>query len=89
MNAYGYKANVRAKRNTSALGTAIRFLRAVFAVICERIGAAELRVAAVVASFMVALGIVGGMECGAVSIYVGLPICIVLAVAALLTHFDD
>lgn len=89
MNAYGYRTNVRAKRNTSALGTAIRFLRAVFAVICERISAAEIRVLAVVASFVIALGVVGGMECGAVSIYIGLPICIVLAAAALLTHFDD
>ncbi|MBQ6893002.1 MAG: hypothetical protein IJN48_02240 [Clostridia bacterium] len=88
MNAYGYKVNTRA-RKSSAFGTAIRFLRAVFEVIGERIGAAELRIAAVVVSFGIALGFVGGMECGAVPLYIGLPACIILATSALLTHFDD
>jgi hypothetical protein len=89
MNAYGYRTNVRARRNTSAIGTIIRFLRAVFEVICERVSAFELRVVAVAVSFVISLGIVGGMECGAVPLYIGLPVCIVLAVAALLTHIDD
>ena len=89
MNAYGYRTNVRARRNTSAIGTIIRFLRAVFEVICERVSAFELRVVAVAVSFVVSLSIVGGMESGAVPLYIGLPVCIVLAVAALLTHIDD
>ena len=89
MNAYGYRTNVGARRNTSALGTIIRFLRAVFEVVCERVSAFELRVVAVAVSFAISLGIVGGMECGAVPLYIGLPVCIVLAVAALLTHIDD
>ena len=89
MNAYGYRTNVRVKKNTTAIGTAIRFLRAVFSVIGERIGAVELRIAAVIASFILTVGIAGGMESGNVPIYIGLPICITLAVAALLTHFDD
>ena len=89
MNAYGYKENVRVKRNRSAFNTIIRFLRAVFEVICERVGASELRVAAVVVSFAASLGLVGGMECGTVPVYIGLPICLILAAAALLTHFDD
>ena len=89
MNAYGYRPNTRVKKNTSALGTAIRFMRAVFSVLGERIGALELRIASVIASFIVTLGIVGGMECGNVPIYIGLPVCIILTIAALLTHFDD
>ncbi len=89
MNAYGYRENVRVKRNRSAFNTIARFLRAVFEVIMERVGAYEIRVAAVVCSFVVALGLVGGMECGSVPLYIGLPICLVLAVAVLLTHFDD
>lgn len=89
MNAYGYRENVRVKRNRSAFNTIARFLRAVFEVIMERVGAYEIRVAAVVCSFVVALGLVGGMECGSVPLYIGLPICLVLAVAVLLTHFDE
>lgn len=89
MNAYGYRENVRVKRNRSVLNTIIRFLRAVFEVLCERISATEVRIAAVVGSFVIALGLVGGMECGSVPVYIGLPICLVLAAAALLTHFDE
>ena len=89
MNAYGYKENVRVKKNRSAFNTIARFLRAVIETVMERIGAYEIRVASVVCSFVVALGFVGGMECGAVPLYIGLPICLVLAAAALLTHFDD
>ena len=89
MNAYGYRANTRVKKNTSTLSTVVRFLRAVFSVLAERIGAVELRIASVIASFVVTLGIVGGMECGNIPIYIGLPICIILSIAALLTHFDD
>lgn len=89
MNAYGYKVNSRVKKNSSALGTAIRFMRAVFSVLGERIGAVELRIASVIAGFIVTLGVVGGMECGSVPIYIGLPVCIILTIAALLTHFDD
>ena len=89
MNAYGYRENVRAKRNRSAFNTIARFLRAVFETIMERIGAYEIRLAAVACSFVVALGVAGGMECGTVPLYIGLPICLVLAAAVLLTHFDD
>ena len=89
MNAYGYRENVRVKRNRSVFNTIIRFLRAVFEVICERISASEIRIAAVIGSFVVSLGLVGGMECGTVPLYIGLPICLILAAAALLTHFDN
>ncbi|MBE6679404.1 MAG: hypothetical protein E7598_02650 [Ruminococcaceae bacterium] len=89
MNAYGYKGNVRTKKNRSAFNTIARFLRAVFEVIAERVGAYEIRVASVVCSFVIALGFVGGMEHGSVPLYIGLPVCLVLAAAALLTHFDD
>ncbi len=89
MNAYGFKENVRVKKNRSVFNTIARFMRAVFEVIMERIGAYEVRVAAVALSFLTALGLVGGMECGTVPLYIGLPICLVLAVAVLLTHFDD
>ncbi|MBQ8836666.1 MAG: hypothetical protein IJ002_04060 [Clostridia bacterium] len=88
MNAYGYRTNVRTKKHT-ALGTAVRFLRAVYEVLRERIGACEIRIAATLVNFVVALGVVGGMESGSISMYVGLPVCVALAIAALLTHFDD
>lgn len=89
MNAYGYRENSKVKRNRSALATAIRFMRAVFEVICERITANGVRTAAVVISFLLALGIVGGMESGAISLYIGLPVCLIIGAASLLMHFDD
>lgn len=89
MNAYGYNTNRRVAKGYSRFNTIVRFLRAVIAVIAERIGAFELRVIAVAASFAVTLGIVGGMECGSIPLYIGLPVCLILAVAALLTHIDD
>jgi hypothetical protein len=89
MNAYGYNTNVRTRRNTSALATAVRFMRAVLEVIGERISAFEIRVAAVLVGFVVTLGIAGGMECGSIPLYIGLPICLVLAAAVLFTHFED
>ena len=89
MNAYGYNTNVRTRRNTSALGTAVRFMRAVFEVVRERVGAFELRVAAVLACFVATLGIAGGMECGSVPLYIGLPVCLILAAAVFFTHFED
>ncbi len=88
-NAYGYRGNVTAKRNRSALRTALRFLRAVLAVLAERVRGVEVRAAFVIAGFVLALGLVGGMESGIVPLYVGLPVCLILAVAGLLTHFDD
>lgn len=88
-NAYGYRENISARRNRSALGTMRRLMRAVFAVIGERLGSAEARVAAVIGGFVVALGLVGGMESGSVPLYIGLPVCLVLAAAGLLTHFED
>lgn len=88
-NAYGYRGNVTAKRNRSALRTALRFMRAVAEVVMERIRGVEVRAAFVVIGFALALGLVGGMESGAVPLYIGLPICLVLAAAGLLTHFDD
>ncbi len=89
MNAYGYNTNQRAVRGYSRINTIVRFLRAVLSVIAERVGAFELRVMAVAASFIVTLGVVGGMECGSIPLYIGLPVCLILAVAALLTHIDD
>lgn len=88
-NAYGYRGNVTAKRNRSALRTALRFLRAVIEVILERVRAVEVRTASVILGFVAALGLVGGMECGMIPVYIGLPVCLVLAAAGLLTHFDD
>ncbi len=88
-NAYGYRGNVTAKRNRSALRTVSCFLRAVLSVIAERLRTVELRAAAVVVGFVLALGLVGGMESGMVPLYVGLPVCLILGVAGLLTHFDD
>ena len=89
MNAYGYKENVRVKRNHSVFNTIYRFLKAVFEVLAERITKCEIRVAAVVGSFVIALGLVGGMECGSVPVYIGLPICLVLSAAALLIRFEN
>ena len=89
MNAYGYNTNQRVARGYTRVNTVVRFLRAVLSVIAERIGAFEMRVMAVAASFVLTLGIVGGMECGVVPLYIGLPVCLILAVAALLTHIDD
>ena len=57
MNAYGYNTNRRVAKGYSRFNTIVRFLRAVIAVIAERIGAFELRVIAVAASFAVTLGI--------------------------------
>ena len=88
-NTYGYREHVGARRNRSALGTMRRLMRAVFAVLRERLGSPEVRAAAVIGGFVVALGLVGGMESGAVPIYVGLPVCLALAAAGLLTHFED
>ena len=88
-NTYGYRGNTVAGRNRSARGMMRRLMRAVFAVIGERIRTSEVRAAMVIGSFVVALGLVGGMESGVVSLYVGLPICLVLAAAGLLTHFED
>ena len=88
-NAYGYRENAMARRNRSTLGTMRRFLRAVFAVVGERLSSPEARVAEVIVSFVAAIGLIGGMESGAVPLYVGLPVCLVLAAAGLLTHFED
>ncbi len=89
MNAYGYRENARVKRNRSALNTIARFFRAVFETVMERVGAYEVRVASVIFSFVLALGVVGGMESGSISLYIGLPICLVLAAAVLLSRLDD
>lgn len=88
-NAYGYREVIRQKRNRSALSIVRRFLRAVFAVIGERVRAIEVRVAVVICSFVGALGVIGGMESGMLPLYVGLPICLALAALGLLTHFED
>lgn len=88
-NSYGYRGTIGAKRSRSAMHTLARLVRAILAVIGERVRCAEARVAVVIGSFIVALGLVGGMESGAVPLYVGLPICLALAAAGLLTHFDD
>ena len=88
-NAYGYKGAISAGRNRSAAHTLLRLLRAIFAVIGERVRSVEARVATVIGSFAVALGVVGGMETGAVPLYIGLPICLGLAAVGLLMHFED
>ena len=82
-NTYPYRRTLKRK------STVARFLRAVLAVICERLAAVEVRTAAVVTGFAVALGLVGGMESGVLPIYIGLPICLVLAAAGLLIRFED
>ncbi len=88
-NSYGYRGTIGARRNRSAIGTFLRLMRAIFAVIGERLRAVEVRVAAVIGSFVVGLGLIGGMESGMVELYIGLPICLVLAAAVLLMHFED
>lgn len=87
-NTYGCR-NITTKRKTSVFNTFFRLLRAVFAVICERITAVEIRTACIVAGFAVALGVIGGMESGVLPLYIGLPVCLVLSAAGLLTHFED
>lgn len=82
-NTYPYRRTLKRK------STVARFLRAVLEVICERLAAVEIRTAAIVTVFAVALGLVGGMESGVLPIYIGLPICLVLAAAGLLIRFED
>ena len=82
-NTYPYRRTLKRK------STVARFLRAVLVVICERLAAVEIRTAAIVTVFAVALGLVGGMESGVLPIYIGLPICLVLAAAGLLIRFED
>ena len=89
MNAYGYKENVRVKRNRSVLNTIYRFLKAVFEVLVERITKCEIRVAAVMTGLAVLIGVVGGIESGAISVSIGLPVCLVLSAAALLIRFEN
>ncbi len=84
-NTYGYRGT--AKRKSAS--TAMRLLRAIFAVICERICAAHIRAIALGVGFVVSLGIVGGMESGIVPLYIGLPLCLVFAAAGLLMRFED
>lgn len=88
-NSYGYRGTIGVKKNRAAVRTLVRLVRAILAVIGERLRACEVRVAAVLGSFAVALGLVGGMESGMVPLYIGLPICLVLAAAGLLMHFED
>ncbi|MBR5538889.1 MAG: hypothetical protein IKU61_03225 [Clostridia bacterium] len=82
-NTYPYRKTLKRK------STVVRLLRAILEVICERLAAVELGAIAVVTSFSIALGIVGGMESGMLPVYIGLPVCLVLAAAGLLIRFED
>ncbi len=86
MNAYNTYPYRRAVKRRSAFA---RLLRAVFEVVCERVCAVQVRTAAVVTGFAISLGLVGGMESGVLPLYIGLPVCLVLAIAGLLIHFED
>ena len=92
MNAYrmdAYTGNVRVRRNKSVGHVVLRVLRAFFEVLAERLSADTIRASAVGVSFLVALGVIGGMETGAVSVYVGLPVCVAAAAVGLLTRIED
>ena len=86
MNAYNTYSYRRTAKRRSVLS---RLLRAIFEVVCERISSAGVRVTAVALGFMATLGLVGGMESGALPLYIGMPVCMVLAIACLLVNFDD
>ena len=82
-NTYPYRKTLKRK------STLVRLIRAIFEVICERLAAVELGIATVVTGFAITLGIVGGMESGMLPVYIGLPVCLVLAAAGLLIRFED
>lgn len=82
-NTYGYRRVAKRKSTVS------RVFRAIFEVICERLCAIEVRTVAMVFGFALSLGIIGGMESGVLPIYIGLPVCLILAAAGLLAHFED
>ena len=88
-NTYGYKSNTSLKRKPSVWNTFVRVLRATASVTCERLATVEIRTISLVAGFILALGLVGGMECGSIPMYVGMPACLLLGGACLLTNFDD
>ena len=88
-NAYTYSGNVSAKKNRSLVRILWLYLRAFFETAFLRLRALDLRVAATIASFVAALGMIGGMECGAVPFYIGLPVCAAIAVAGLIAHFEE
>lgn len=88
-NAYTYRGNVSAKANRSLLRLIWLYLRAFFEVAFARVRAQDLRAVATVASFVAALGLIGGMEFGAVPFYIGLPVCAVIAIAGLVAHFEE
>ena len=90
-HAYEYKGNVSARKNrsASAAAMAIRLLRAIWLTVCERVTLRGLHVAATVISFVAALGFIGGMECGTISISVGVTLCLLIACAGLAAHFEE
>ena len=73
-NTYGYKSNTSLKRKPSVWNTFVRVLRATASVTCERLATVEIRTVSLVAGFILALGLVGGMECGSIPMYVGMPV---------------
>lgn len=90
-NAYGYKGNVSARKNRSAsvADTLLRLLRAIYLTVCERVTLRGLQVAATVASFVVVFGLIGGMECGTISVAAGVTLCLVIACVGLVAHFEE
>lgn len=81
--------NVASGRVRARRRRLVRILRAVLSVIVERILSCETAVVLTVVGFVVCLGLVGGMECGTVPLYVGLPLCLLAAVGGLLVHFEE
>lgn len=91
MNAYstyGYKENVTAPRKRP-LFVLLRLFRAIFLTVCERVTLRGLRVTAMLVSFFVALGFVGGMECGVISGAVGITFCLLVAAVGLIVDFEE
>ncbi len=82
-NTYSYRRTVKRR------GVVSRLLRAIFEVVCERLCSVEARIALVAIGFLLTLGLVGGMESGALPMYIGMPVCLVLAIAGLLINLDD
>lgn len=90
-NAYGYKGNVSARKNRSAsvVDTLIRLLRAIALTVCERVTVRGLQATATIISFVAVLGFIGGMECGTISISVGVTVCLIIACVGLFAHFEE
>lgn len=81
--------NVAVGRARSHPHSLLRILRAVASVIAERLAFCEVSAVLTAVGFVLCLGLVGGMECGVVPLYIGLPVCLLAAVGSLLAHFEE